>query len=177
MITFTFYGGNDYSVESFSKEASGPIAQIYKISEDELFFISVFSEITNKGSDQSSYRTIVKVEADRKYEPLEQAIFEYLKETLKVYTIHFDVQFVYNDSSNTYHYLNESYPEFLDGEDNVYDDDEYDDEDEDYNEDSDENEDVYTGDIFKGHEDELDELERKALDKGFYINNDKKKGN
>lgn len=180
MITILILGLDQYVVGHYSKDATPNIANLLETSEEEINFYSPYESLLfHNGVEQTSWNTLVYVKLPQKYEPFEHALADYLLETLKDFTINVEVNFEYIKEGKTYEYINHDYPRFLTESNFREESDESDDHecscghhhdgcdcdprdraDLDYND----PEQIYLGDVFEGHEDELkklDELSKK----------------
>lgn len=180
MITIQVLGLDQYVVGHYSKDCSADIANLLETNLDEINFYSPCDSLLfHNGVEQTSWNTLVFVKIPSKYKPFEDKLAHYLLETLKDFSINVEVNFEYIEEGRTYAYINDDYPRYL-TEDNFSneDDDSFDEEGEchddcchhDHDEadprdraDLDYNnpDELYLGDAFEGHQDELDELDKK----------------
>lgn len=170
MITIQILGLDQYVIGHYSKDATADIANLLETSEDEInFYAPNDSLLFHKGVEQTSWNTVIFVKIPRKYEPFEGKLANYLLTTLKDFSINVEVNFEYINESKSYEYVNSDYPRFLTeknivqvdmddtDEDDDCDCDPHDRADLDYN-DPDQ---IYLGDAFDGHQEELEELAKK----------------
>ena len=143
MITISIYGLDQFTVGHYSGEHTANLAQLFETSEDNIIFYSPNAYVFHNGVEQTSWNTIVKVNAPEKYEALEAKVAKYLMETLKEFSINVIVEFYYYHSHHRFEHINKEYPRFI-TEDNLVN-----------VEESDEDE-LYEGNIFEGMEEKLD---------------------
>ncbi len=183
MITIQILGLDQYVVGHYSKEATPNIANLLETSEEEVNFYSPYESLLfHNGVEQTSWNTLVYVKLPKKYEVFEHALADYLIETLKDFTINVEINFEYILEGKTYEYINHDYPRFLTG-DNLHEEETSDNDgndhecscghhhddcdcddcdcdprdraDLDYND----PEQIYLGDAFEGHEEDLEKLD------------------
>ena len=157
MITIEVIGMNHYMLADYSHMHTKGIANIFETKESEIFFHSGDLRLYHDGVDQTSWHTLIKVHAPRKYEAFEAVAAKYLLESFTDYILNAHVEFYYFDEKHSYEKLNNEYAQFFPRE-------EVDEEDEDY--DGEENEDfsdeeLFEGNAFAGFEDKLKEQEKK----------------
>ena len=145
MIKITIYGLDQYTVGHYSKNHTKNIANLYEVKEDEIMFIAPANFVLHNGVEQTSWNTIIKVDAPEKYEALEDKVAKYLLGTLKEFSIHLELQFEYFHGHHEYSQINKEYPRFI-TEENVVN----------YDENEDDEE-LYEGNIFEGMEKKLEE--------------------
>lgn len=146
MVTISILGLDQYTVGHYSKHHSKNLANLFEISEDDLLFYAPNAYIFHNGVEQTSWNTIVKVNAPEALEVNESKVAKYIIETLKEFTINLSVEFYYYHKNHRYEHLNKEYPHFI-RDDNVVNV-----EDEEYDE-----EELYEGNIFEGFEKQLEE--------------------
>ena len=146
MITISVYGLDQYTVGHYSKEHTANLAQLFETSEDNIIFYAPDCYVFHNGVEQTSWNTIVKVNAPEKFEQLEGKISKYLLETLKEFSINLFVEFYYYHSHHRYQHLNTEYPRFIKEDNLVNVDEEYDEDDE-----------LYEGNVFAGMEEKLEQ--------------------
>lgn len=145
MITITVYGLDQYAVGHYSKEHTKNIASLFETKEEEIVFVASDAYVFHKGVEQTSWQTLVKIDAPEKYEPLEDKIATYILKTFVDFTIHVKVTFEYFHGHHEYIFVNKDYPRYI-KEDNLVN-----------VEESDEEEELYEGNIFEGMEKQLEE--------------------
>lgn len=140
MVTITVLGLDQYIVGRLSRELTPNLAKIYEMSEDDIVFVSPNNMVFHKGTEQTSWHTIVKVNAPKKVSVLEEDVDKIIANAFKEITINLIVEFLYYSEDSRHVHLNEEYPRFL-SEDNLVDIET----EEDYDLDE-----VYDGDMFDG---------------------------
>lgn len=140
MVTITVLGLDQYIVGRLSRELTPNLAKIYEMEEEDIVFISPNNMVFHKGTEQTSWHTIVKVNAPKKVAVLEEEVDKIIANAFKEITINLVVEFLYYAQDSRHVHLNEEYPRFLSEENLV---------DVDYEEDYDPEE-VFDGDIFDG---------------------------
>ena len=146
MVTFNIYGLDQFVVGELNKRVSKDIAKIYEMDEDEIHFISTNNMVFHQGVEQTSWRVFVEVLAPKKVEILEEQMFNLLKYHISQVAIHVDVVFRYFSSDNYHQSRNPDYPLFLEENNLVNFEEEYDEE----MEEGEGEDEIYTGDIFAG---------------------------
>jgi len=146
MITISIYGLDQYVVGRYSKFNTKNLASLLEVKEDDISFYAPNAYVFHNGVEQTSWNTIVKVNAPEQCESLEEKVAKYIIETIKDYTINVTVEFYYYHKHHRYEHLNAEYPHFI-TDDNVASVDE-----------DDEAEEIYMGNIFEGMQDKLDEV-------------------
>lgn len=165
MITIQILGLDQYVIGHYSKDSTADIANLLETKEDEInFYAPNDSLLFHKGVEQTSWNTLIYVKAPKKYEVFEEKLADYLLTTLKDFSINVEINFEYMSEGKTYEFINPDYPRFL-TEKNIMqvsmdDSDEDDDECEHDHLDYDNPDELYLGDAFEGHEEELDELDK-----------------
>ena len=146
MMNITIYGLDQYIVGRLSRELTPLIAKLYEIEEDEINFIAPQMMVFHKGTEQTSWNILIKVELPEEWAQYEQKMAELLLHGIGEVAIHKTIQFLFYKQHNRYEKIDESYPRYI-SEDNLVDieSEEYADLEEGENEDQ-----IYTGDIFAG---------------------------
>ncbi len=174
MVTIEVLGLDQYVVGHYSKDCTADIANILETSEDEINFYSPCDSLLfHDGVEQTSWNTLVVVRIPKKYELFESKLADYLLETLRDFSINVEINFEYIAEGKTYSFVNSDYPRFLTenniansdtedddcscGHDHEHHEEEEDDEALDYNN----PDEIYLGDVFKEHQKEMDELDKK----------------
>lgn len=122
MITIRILGLDQFVVGHYSKDHTGNIAQLYEADEDLVNFYAPNAMIFHKGVEQTSWSTIVIVNAPEKYRPFEKEVANYLLQTLSDFSIHLEIEFKYFNEGSRYERVNVKYPRYL-GADNIAEDD------------------------------------------------------
>ena len=149
MITVTFYGLDQFVVGNLSRELTPLVAKLYEVSEDDVIFLAPQDMVFHKGTEQTSWNILVRVNAPKKVSVLQDQMAELMMQGIGEVAIHVAVEFYYYSQDDRYQKINESYPRFLSDENLVSVDDEY----PENLEEGEEEDQVYTGDIFKGFDD------------------------
>ncbi len=147
MVTISIYGLDQYVVGHYSKEHTANIASLLEVDEADVVFYSPNAYVFHSGVEQTSWNTIVKVNAPEQCEKLEDKVANYIIKTLKEFSIHLVVEFSYYHKHHRYEFVNKEYPRFI-SEENVVNV-----EDEEYQE----GEEIYDGNMFEGFEEKYDE--------------------
>ena len=147
MVTISIYGLDQYVVGRYSKEHSANISSLLEVGEDDLVFYSPNAYVFHNGVEQTSWNTIVKVNAPEECKKLEDKVANYLIQTLKEFSIHLVVEFSYYHKHHRYEFVNKEYPRYI-SEENVVNV-----EDEEYQE----GDEIYEGNMFEGFEEKYEE--------------------
>ena len=147
MVTISIYGLDQYVVGHYSKEHSANIASLLEVEDDDLVFYSPNAYVFHNGVEQTSWNTIVKVNAPEECEKLEDKVANYIIKTLNEFSIHLVVEFTYYHKHHRYEFVNKEYPRYI-SEENVVNV-----EDEEYHE----GEEIYDGKMFEGFEEKYEE--------------------
>ena len=147
MVTISIYGLDQYVVGHYSKEHTANIASLLEVDEADVVFYSPNAYVFHNGVEQTSWNTIVKVNAPEQCEKLEDKVANYIIKTLKEFSIHLVVEFSYYHKHHRYEFVNKEYPRFI-SEENVVNV-----EDEEYQE----GEEIYDGNMFEGFEEKYEE--------------------
>lgn len=150
MILITFEGLDPFVTGRYSREHLKNLANLFEASEDEISFFVPNGTIVHNGIEQTSWNIRVKVECPLRYHALEENVANYLLKTLKDFAIHIEVLFHYFDEAHSHKRVSSEYPLFI-GHDEVKEAEEKWEEEQD--------DEVYTGDVFAEHKEELDALE------------------
>jgi len=169
MITISILGLDQYVTGRYSRENTANIANLLETSEEDVNFYAPNSVIFHAGAEQTSWHTEVRVRAPKRFEPFEKKLADYLLSSLGLFTIGVFITFEYYDEERAYCAHNDDYPLYLDA-DHIVDvegdsDDGSDDDCDpaDHPElDPDNPEEIYLGDAFAGHEEELSALATEA---------------
>ena len=147
MITVTIYGLDQFVVGQISRDLTPLVAKLYEVSEDDVIFIAPEAMVFHKGTEQTSWNILIKVNAPKKVSVLQDQMAQLMMHGIGEVAIHVTVEFTYYSQDDRYQKINDSYPRYL-SEDNLVDveSDEYP---EDLEEGDEENQ-IFTGDIFKG---------------------------
>ena len=173
MIVISVLGLDQFVVGTYSRKNTANLASLFECEEEEIVFYSPNSMIFHKGVEQTSWQTEILVRAPKKYEVLESKIADYLIKTFTDFTINLSVTFTYFEMEHHYEHVNEDYPRYIERGNISAETMPYDDEEEEYDEanpldradlDIDDEEQIYLGDAFAGHEEELESLDAKEDD-------------
>ncbi len=119
MIIISIYGLDHFVVASYSKEHTEKLAKLYKISDEEIMFYSPDATFLYKGYDQTSWNTLVKIEADQKFKGVEKEISDYIFKTIELFSINIRIEFVYINEASVYQKFNKEYPRYITEENTV----------------------------------------------------------
>ena len=145
MISLTVYGLDQFVVGKLSHEMTSALADLYEVDKEEILFIAPENMVFHNGVEQTSWNALVKVDAPKKVSVLQEDAARLIMNLVKGPTIHVQVVFNYFSQDNFYESLNEDYPRYIENENLVN-------FDEDYDENIEEGEgddQIFTGDIFK----------------------------
>ena len=147
MVTISIYGLDQYVVGHYSKEHTANLASLFEVDEKDIVFYAPNAYVFHNGVEQTSWNTIVKVNAPEQCEKLEDKVANYITKTLKEFSIHLVIEFYYYHKHHRYEYVNKEYPRYI-SEENVVnvEDEEYQDGDE-----------IYEGNMFEGFEEKYEE--------------------
>ncbi|MBE6133249.1 MAG: DUF1904 family protein [Erysipelotrichaceae bacterium] len=146
MITVTIYGLDQFVVGRLSREMTSSLADIYECDKEEIIFIAPESMVFHNGVEQTSWNTVVKVEAPKKVAVLQDDVAKIIMQFIKGLSINVQVVFSYFSQDNFYEQLNDDYPRYIENENIVNFEEERYDEDIEEGEGDDQ---IFTGDIFK----------------------------
>lgn len=155
MVTISIYGLDQYIVGHYSKDHTANIASLLEVEENDVVFYSPNAYVFHKGVEQTSWNTIVKINAPEQCEILEDKVANYIIKTLKEFSIHLIVEFSYYHKHHRYEYVNKEYPRYI-SEENVVNV-----EDEEYQE----GDEIYDGNVFEGFEEKYEEAHHHCDDK------------
>ena len=147
MITVTIYGLDQFVVGQISRDLTPLVAKLYEVSEEDVIFIAPEAMVFHKGTEQTSWNILIKVNAPKKVSVLQDQMAQLMMHGIGEVAIHVTVQFEYYSQDDRYQKINDSYPRFLSEENLV------DVEGDEYPEDIEEGEEedqIFTGDIFEG---------------------------
>lgn len=147
MVTISIYGLDQYVVGRYSKDHTANIASLLEVDTKDVVFYSPNAYVFHNGVEQTSWNTIVKVNAPEECEKLEDKVANYIIKTLKEFTIHLVVEFTYYHKHHRYEFVNKEYPRYISEENVVNVEDEYE-----------ENEEIYDGNMFEGFEEKYAEM-------------------
>ena len=145
MISLTVYGLDQFVVGKLSREMTSALADLYECDREEILFIAPENMVFHNGVEQTSWNALVKVDAPKKVSILQEDAARLIMNLVKGPTIHVQVVFNYFSQDNFYENLNDDYPRYIENENLVN-------FDEDYDENIEEGEgddQIFTGDIFK----------------------------
>lgn len=145
MISLTVYGLDQFVVGKLSREMTSALADLYECDREEILFIAPENMVFHNGVEQTSWNALVKVDAPKKVSVLQEDAARLIMNMVKGPTIHVQVVFNYFSQDNFYENLNDDYPRYIENENLVN-------FDEDYDENIEEGEgddQIFTGDIFK----------------------------
>lgn len=165
MITISIYGLDQYTVGHYSKVHTKNIANLFEVDKDEVCFYAPDAYIFHEGVEQTSWNTIVKINAPESLEINEEKVAKYIKETLNEFTINLFIEFYYYKKSRRYSHINKEYPRFI-KEDNLVNAEE---------EEYEEGDELYEGNIFEGLEEKLEEaakIKEKQLEEEHHCHHD-----
>ena len=146
MITVTIYGLDQFVVGRLSREMTSALADIYECDKEEIIFIAPESMVFHNGVEQTSWNTVVKVDAPKKVAVLQDDVAKIIMQFIKGLSINVQVVFSYFSQDNFYEQLNADYPRYIENENIVNFEEERYDEDIEEGEGDDQ---IFTGDIFK----------------------------
>ena len=113
MITIQVLGLDQFVVGRYSRENTGNLAQVFECEEKDVSFYAPNSMIFHNGVEQTSWNTLVRVLAPKKFAIKEKEVADFLLKTMTLFTINLQVIFEYYDEANRYVFLNKEYPEFI----------------------------------------------------------------
>ena len=145
MISLTVYGLDQFVVGKLSREMTSALADLYEVDKEEILFIAPENMIFHNGVEQTSWNALVKVDAPKKVSILQEDAARLIMNLVKGPTIHVQVVFNYFSQDNFYENLNEDYPRYIENENLVNFDEEYDEN----LEEGEGDDQIFTGDIFK----------------------------
>ena len=161
MVIVNFSGLDIYLVGELNKKIHSRIADAYGLEDEDVIFQAADSFVFFKGTEQTSFNLLVKIDAPEEYVDCEETVASILLEASKDYSIHVRILFNYYDPTHYYERVNKDYPEYLeDNQEIEIDDSEYDEEQE-YSED-----DLYTGNMFE----DIDEEDETPLTLNDFFN-------
>lgn len=147
MVTISIYGLDQYVVGHYSKDHTANLASLLEVDENDVVFYSPNAYVFHKGVEQTSWNTIVKINAPEQCEKLEDKVANYIIQTLKEFSIHLVVEFSYYHKHHRYEFVNKEYPRYI-SEENVVNAEE-----EEYQE----GDEIYEGNMFEGFEEKYQE--------------------
>ena len=149
MITITIYGLDQFVVGRLSRELTPLISRLYEVGEEDVNFIAPEAMVFHKGTEQTSWNILIRVDAPLKVSVLQDQMAALLLNGIGEVAIHKTVDFYYYSQDNHYTKIDENYPRYL-SEDNLVnlEGEQYDEE----LEEGEEEDQIYTGDIFAGIE-------------------------
>ena len=145
MITITIYGLDQFVVGNLSRELTPLVAKLYEVDEDEVIFIAPEAMVFHKGTEQTSWNILIKVNAPKKVMVLQDQMSQLMLHGIGDVAIHVTVEFYYYSQDDRYQKINPDYPRFITEENLVGVEEEFEEREE--GEDDDQ---IYTGDIFEG---------------------------
>lgn len=149
MITVFIYGLDQFVVGDLSREIAPLLAKNYEVEEDEINFVAPNNMVFHNGAEQTSWNVIINVHAPLKVKVLEQQAAKIILELVKGVCIHISLEFYYYSQDNRYVYINPKYPRYLEDDSSS----DYENYESEELEEGDGEDQIYTGDIFKEHED------------------------
>ena len=114
MITIQVLGLDQFVVGRYSREHTANIAQLFEVDDSEIVFYAPNSMVFHKGVEQTSWQTLIIIRADEKFEPLEEAVADYILKTLNLFSINIHIEFEYFHGHHAHEYVNSAYPRYLD---------------------------------------------------------------
>ena len=145
MISLTVYGLDQFVVGKLSREMTSALADLYEVDKEEILFIAPENMVFHNGVEQTSWNALVKVDAPKKVSVLQEDAARLIMNLVKGPTIHVQVVFNYFSQDNFYENLNDDYPRYIENENLVNFDEEYDEN----IEEGEGDDQIFTGDIFK----------------------------
>ena len=151
MVIVNFSGLDIFLVGDLNKAVHSKVAAAYGLDDEDVIFKASDSFIFYKGTEQTSFNLLIKIDAPEEYVDSEEMVASILMEASKNYSVHVRILFSYYDPTHYYERVNKDYPEYIEENQEVdIDDSEYNDEEE-YDEES-----LYTGNVFKDLDEEDD---------------------
>lgn len=151
MVIVNFSGLDIFLVGELNKAVHSKVAAAYGLDDEDVIFKASDSFIFYKGTEQTSFNLLIKIDAPEEYVDSEEMVASILMEASKNYSVHVRILFSYYDPTHYYERVNKDYPEYIEENQEVdIDDSEYNDEEE-YDEES-----LYTGNVFKDLDEEDD---------------------
>lgn len=177
MITIAVLGLDQYVVGHYSKEHTENLANLLEVEEDEINFYAPQSVIFHRGVEQTSWNTLIIVSLPERLAVLEEKVATYLLNTFTNFTINLEIEFQYFHEGHRYQKINSDFPRFIqeeqlekeanllrEAEEEAHKDaDLLDDEDDEDEIDINNPEELYLGNVFAGHEEELEAKAEKDL--------------
>ena len=78
MVTISIYGLDQYVVGHYSKDHTKNLASLLEVDENDFVFYSPNAYVFHNGVEQTSWNTIVKVNAPEQCEKLEDKVANYI---------------------------------------------------------------------------------------------------
>jgi hypothetical protein len=150
MITVSFLGLDSYVVGRFSKDATKKLAVLLRTSVDEILFYAPDSFLYHEGVEQTSWQALIKVDMPTSKAKYAKDVAEFLLDETEDFIIHAQVEIRFFDDANVYKRINREYPLFLTGDQL-----ENEEEENELDEDGNPYPDLYEGNVFAGHEEDL----------------------
>ena len=147
MITIEIIGLDPFVTGQYSKDHTSNIASLFETEEDEIMFVGSNDAVFHKGEDQLSWNVLVRIYLKERFEPVEKLVSKYILNTLNEFCININLNFIYLHDHAEYAYINKAYPRFADDNAHINEEEEITDE-----------IDIFEGNIFEGHEEELDRI-------------------
>lgn len=146
MISITIIGLDQFLVGDISETCTKNLANLYEVSEDDIFFVAPENMYFHNGMDQTMWNVLVRVHAPSDLEDFEKEASDIISAAIGDNAINLAVEFDYYNPEHRYERTNEDYPKFITKENSVEveEDDEFEDEEDEENDDE-----IYTGDIFQ----------------------------
>lgn len=163
MIIIHFYGLDMFLVGELNEKIHSKVAKVFNVAEEDVIFSASDSFVFYKGHEQTSFNLFIKVECPVRDKQYEKEVADLLLGETKDYSVHTRILFSYYQENNYYERINEEYPEYIVGGNDV-EDTEYD-ETKEYGED-----DIYLGNVFDGQNLDAEEREDDQPIKPFNLN-------
>lgn len=149
MVIVNFSGLDMFLVGELNKKIHSRIAACYGLDDEDVIFQAPDSFIFYKGSEQTSFNLLIKVDAPEEYEDVEETVASILIEASREYSVHVRILFNYYDPIHYYESINNNYPEYIQNTPEIDVDESDYDEDGEYSDD-----DIYTGNMFEDLEED-----------------------
>lgn len=153
MIRISVYGLDSYTVGHYSRDHTKNLASLFETKEEDIVFVSTDEFVFFKGVEQTSWQTIVQIDAPEKYEPLEDKVAQYLLKTFVDFSIHVNVLFEYHHGHHEHSFVNKEYPRYIEDKNLV-------------NVEESEEDELYEGNVFEGMEKQLEEAYKEGCSCG-----------
>lgn len=113
MITISFLGLDVFVAEHVSRDHQEAIAKLLGTNLEDILFYAPESLLISNGVEQTSWHSLVRVNAPKFFEKHQEKLAKYLITALRKHVLNVSVEFYYFDTNQRVDFIDKDYPRFI----------------------------------------------------------------